>query len=462
MNKLSLYSFTIASIAAFASCEEDVSYNVFKDPSNIEFKIVESSVEFKGNATKPQVITVQSALFPSVTYSGNFRISNILDYSGKNEFKYEILPYATLKDTTYQVTFKAGNEEKNATIHLSPAAPGFLGLGWNLGNHFDTSDMTYGYWDQSTPTADLYTGLAALGFNSVRIPATWTNHMDADNKIDPLYMDEIAKNVDFAIAAGLNVVLNTHHDCFEDSLSWATNSPEDSAKVAHLIDTLWTQIAVHFANQGEKLMFETFNELHNGDDWSGSDEFYAITNQWNQIAVNAIRKAGGNNATRWIGIPGFAANAGLAIKSLKLPVDPANKLAVSVHCYDPYNFCIEGKSMAWGTNNADQAAIDQYMFDITDTFLNNGIPVYIGEFGCVTREDPKEEQYRLDYLKAFTNAARTYGLSCFLWDNFANKQSDGTVGGKECHFFVNHNDGTPADGVAQEAINAIVDGYKNK
>ena len=59
-----------------------------------------------------------------------------------------------------------------------------LGWGWNFGNHFDTSNTQWGYWDGiSQVTAAPFQKLAAAGAKTVRMPATWTNHMDDNNVI---------------------------------------------------------------------------------------------------------------------------------------------------------------------------------------------------------------------------------------------------------------------------------------
>ena len=176
-----------------------------------------------------------------------------------------------------------------------------LGWGWNLGNHFDTSDMSWGYWDgQTTIDATLFTKLAAAGVKTVRIPATWTNHIKAGTGTsdefplewaDAGYLDEVADVVDKAMAANLNVILNTHHDSFETDLAYAANIPFIAKADSTLIAQLWTAIATRFKDYGDKLIFETFNEVHGGDDWTtGSDAQFKMLNNWHQYAVDAIRK----------------------------------------------------------------------------------------------------------------------------------------------------------------------------
>ena len=117
--------------------------------------------------------------------------------------------------TAYDKEINLTWEVKALPINEAAAMTHKLGWGFNLGNHFDTSDTQWGYWDKATPTKAFYEKLAATGAKTIRIPATWTNHMNEDNIIDAAYLDEVAQNVSWAIEAGLNVILNTHHDSFE-------------------------------------------------------------------------------------------------------------------------------------------------------------------------------------------------------------------------------------------------------
>lgn len=435
------------------SCEDDKSYEIYQDPTDVAFQVDQASYEFKGNATRPQLVNFTSPVSPAVTYSGEWLEFAIQEFTPHYKYQYSILPKPSLDEQNYTITVKAGEVSQTINVHQTPADPGFLGLGWNLGNHFDTSNMQWGYWDHATPTADLYKGLAAAGFNSVRLPITWTNHMDATNKIDPAYMSEVAANVDNALAAGLKVIVNTHHDSFETALGAYIRSSADSAYYSELITSTWKQIATAFADRGQDLMFETFNEVHDGDNWSTSnDSLFDALNVWNQIAVNTIRATGGNNATRRIGVSGYAANIGLTADHLKLPNDPGNNLAVSVHNYDPYNFCLEADVNEWGTED-DKAAMENMMFNLADKYLNNGVQVYLGEFGCSKRANAADEPARLAWLKHFTRLARTYGLSLMLWDNASD------AGGKESHAYIDHNNGNVVD---ETALKAITDGYNNK
>ena len=118
---------------------------------------------------------------------------------------------ASVKAPAYSVSFttKAAPQPIN---NDATALTKKLGWGWNLGNHFDTSSgedgvhPQWGYWDNATPTQALYTNLKAAGASTVRMGVTWGNYQDAEWNIEASYIAEIKQNVEWAEAAGLNVI----------------------------------------------------------------------------------------------------------------------------------------------------------------------------------------------------------------------------------------------------------------
>jgi endoglucanase len=270
--------------------------------------------------------------------------------------------------------------------------------------------------------------------------------MDDNYVINAAYLDEVAGVVDKVIAAGMNAILNTHHDSFETDLGNAATNEETAKKDSTIIAELWKQVATRFASYNEKLIFETFNEIHAGDNWSsGTDAEYELLNKWNQYAVDAIRKTGGNNATRWIGVAGYAANIDMTIQHLVLPNDPANKLMVSVHCYDPYNFCTQPYASGdvapmWGHTNdatgAEELAVINQLYKLRKAYIENNIPCYLGEYGCVWRKTDAENAFRAYYLEFFCRAANLAGIPMFIWDNNTKSQDGESFG------YIDHADGS--------------------
>lgn len=346
-----------------------------------------------------------------------------------------------------------------------------LGLGFNFGNHFDAfyngtwagdkflyPDETC--WGNGKITETTMTSLYGAGFRTVRIPITWLKMIgDApDYKINEEWMARIKEVVGWAHDAGLNVIINTHHDedhyYGNESLGhrWlnimdATTSETVNTAVKEQIKGVWTNIANEFKDEGDYLIFESFNEINDGK-WgssANSSKQAQVLNQWNQVFVDAVRATGGNNATRWLGVPTYCASIAF-IKDFTMPVDPAGKTMLAVHSYDPYNFTLaEGlPQKLWGhyfTNNAnDEKYIREQMSILYNNFVAKDIPVYLGEFGCSMREYGTTEwkSYKY-YLEYFVKAAKSYGVPCFLWDN-GNKGA-----GSEHHAYIDHATGSYID-----------------
>ena len=406
------------------------------------------------------------------------------------------IPLALSEGTNYTITIPAGSIV--ASSDATASAPAFtlnfktkaapqavnndatalarrLGWGWNLGNHFDTSSSKDGepmsytengkvikYWDKATPAAQLYTNLKQAGASTVRIGVTWGNYQTADPwTIDAAYMAEVKQNVDWAEAAGLNVILNMHHDEYWLNIKDASTNNIINDQIKDRIAKTWTQIAATFKDKGDFLFFETFNEVQDGQWGWGTNRTdggkqYRTLNEWNQTAVDAIRATGGNNATRWIGVPGYASSPTFVVADdFTLPSDPANRIMVSVHFYDPSNFTLTpegtyGKS-EWGHTAAvgkfeegsNEDFVTRTFTSLYNKFVVNNIPVYIGEYGCVMHTNDRSNLFRNYYLEYVCRAAHTYGMPLCIWDN------NSVGGGDEHHGYFNHNDGTYLNNMQQ-------------
>ena len=347
-----------------------------------------------------------------------------------------------------------------------------LGLGWNLGNHFDAyvngvSSETG--WGNSKATQATMDAVKAAGFTTVRIPVTWLGHVgDApDYTIDPEWLHRVGEVVGYARNAGLKAIINIHHDG-ADGAHWLNpKACADDARVNTAtkarIAAIWRQIASYFADEGDYLMFESFNEIHDGK-WGGGDnvaEQSRILNQWNQTFVDAVRSVGGHNSDRWLGIPGYCTNIGHTIKYMVMPVDHADyRIMVSVHDYTPYQFTLEATRHEWGHTSVDtDGSWDEVYFrvfadKVKSNFLDKGIPVYVGEFGCGHHAEQKAEKYRAYYLEYVTKTFHDCGLAAIVWDNGA------TGAGKECHGYFDHGTGEYINNAA-EMVAAMVRGYSD-
>ena len=372
----------------------------------------------------------------------------------------------TVSAPAYKVSFTT--KEGAKPIHNEATAlTKKLGWGWNLGNHFDTSSgedgkpNQWGWWDNATPTATLYQNLKKAGASTVRICVTWGNYQTADPwTIDATYMADVRQNVDWAEAAGLNVILNMHHDEYWQDIKEAANNNLINDSMKDRIEKTWTQIAEAFKDKGDFLFFESFNEIQDGN-WGWGDnqkdggKQYKTLNEWNQLVVNTIRATGGNNATRWIGVPAYASSPKFALEnSFELPADAANRVMVSVHFYDPDAFTLSPEKAGYGVPEWGHTAatgkfiagtnedhVVETFQKLQEKFIANNIPVYIGEYGCVMHTSDRSNLFRNYYLEYVCRAAHTYNLPVCIWDN------NSTGGGNEHHGYFDHRDGTYLNGL---------------
>lgn len=354
-----------------------------------------------------------------------------------------------------------------------------LGLGWNLGNHFDAhvngvSGETA--WGNPKATAETFKMVKAAGFSTVRIPVTWLGHIGEapDYKIEDAWLDRIAEVVGYAEQAGLNVILNIHHDG-ADSQYWldivtAALNPEVHQQIIEQIEAMWSQIAWKFQDKGDFLIFEAFNEIHDGKWGWGANRTdggkqYKCLNEWNQAFVGAVRGAGGqNNMERILGIPAYCTNIDIAIETLEMPSDHLeDRLMVSVHCYDPSDYTLTAKYSEWGhTGSANKAPGDnegdlkKNFVKLYNHYVSKGIPVYLGEFGCANRANIREQAFQQYYLKYFGKLAKDYGVPAIIWDNGARGS------GNERHAFIDHGTGAYCSPEAESAIKALVKSYSNE
>ena len=301
-----------------------------------------------------------------------------------------------------------------------------------------------------------------------------------DYTIDATWLNRVYEVVQYAHNAGLYVIINTHHDENHHSITddngididtrWldiknaATNSTLN-AQIKEEISAFWKQVANKFADCGEWLILESFNEINDGG-WGWSTAFKAdptmqcnVLNEWNQVFVDAVRSTGGNNATRWLGVPSYAANAELT-KYMTVPEDPAGRIMISVHFYDPSDYTIGAAQYSdWGHTasagkkaaGGDEEHVKEIFGNLFSKYVDNNIPCYIGEFGCSVRNkaDSRAWAFYLYYLEYVVKAAKIYGLPCLLWDNGAKSY------GQEQHGYINHGTGAYI-GNSKEAIDKMV------
>lgn len=358
-------------------------------------------------------------------------------------------------------------QTKGETFHL--------GLGWNIGNQLDAyvnGVANETCWGNGKATQQTFDRLKQMGFESVRIPVTWLGHIGSapEYKIDEVWLGRVAELVEYAERAGLKAIINIHHDGMSSNhwldVKGASRDESVNTRVKAQLRSMWTQIAEKFKRKGEFLVFESMNEIQDGK-WGWGDNLtdggrqYAVLNEWNQVFVDAVRSVGGKNKRRYLGIPGYCTNIDLTLKHFRMPTDKVkNRLLLSVHYYDPHLFTLENRMDEWGHEaeknmgrRTDEQHVDSMFHLLKTNYVDKGVPVYIGEFGCTRRKNDSDERFRKYYLGYVCMKASENGLSMMYWDNGSRGR------GRECSGIIDHATGEYISN-GEEIVRVMTEAYK--
>lgn len=308
--------------------------------------------------------------------------------------------------------------------------------GWNLGNTFDAYN---GYslhakgtgmetnWVGAKTTPGLIAAIKEAGFNTIRIPVSWHNHVDENNVIDAEWIDRVREVADWALDLGMYVIVNTHHD---NDVKYYYPDEAHYSRSKEYLSAVWNQMAEKFKDCDDHLILESMNEprlvgtvyewnwTNNSSECQQAAEYI---NELNQLFVNIVRSSGGNNATRYLAVPAYCAAPWNAVRKVfRIPDDTAeNRIIVSAHAYTPYNFALNtGSSDKRFDLEKDQnkkSEIAGFMNDLYNTFIKNGIPVMMDEFGALDKNGNLQD--RVNFTAYYVASASARGITCVWWDN---------------------------------------------
>ncbi len=92
--------------------------------------------------------------------------------------------------------------------------------GWNLGNTLEATSASglasETSWGNPKVTKEQIDAVCEKGFDSIRIPITWGNHVGEapDYTIDPEWMDRVEEVINYALDDGMYVLIDSHHEEF--------------------------------------------------------------------------------------------------------------------------------------------------------------------------------------------------------------------------------------------------------
>ena len=356
--------------------------------------------------------------------------------------------------TLFMTSFRAAA----ADFETATEAVQRMGLGWNLGNTLeansqkvtDVGDAAYWgqqdlssetCWGQYVTQPELMKMMKDAGFGAIRVPVTWYNHMDIDGKVDPAWMARVHEVVDYVMDEGLYCIINVHHDTGADGSSFKSWLKADEANYQQnraRYEGLWRQIAEEFKGYGERLLFESYNEMldkysswcyasyssPNRYDATDATSAYNAINSYAQSFVNTVRATGGNNTQRNLIVNTYAAangyggwNAHLAEPLTKLtkPAGESSHIAFEVHAYP--SIVNNGKDRPIADIKSE---VDGMIQLLKETLGREGVPAIIGEWGT-SNVDAAETDYvkrpalMKQFCQYFVEKCKANGIAAFYW-----------------------------------------------
>lgn len=316
-------------------------------------------------------------------------------------------------------------------------------FGFNLGNSFDsspnevrpsaknhTSDEGTDYetiWGNPKTTKEMIVTIKNKGFNAIRIPVTWNQHLIDDGKgnvtVSPNFINRVKEVVNYAYDEGMYVIINSHHDTNDFSkgkpanyaleqtgLTWEMGIPymlfncqTNNESQCLNVKRLWTTLANEFKDYDNHLIFEDFNEIVglNRYDFTGDETQWKNLNNLNQAFVDAVRATGGNNSNRVLCLSasyGMSATNSNSMKYFNIKDTVPNKIIVQVHHYSKYTGSLT----------------DEHCKKIKEYFTDKGYPVIFGETGFDVQNN--SEYVNIAEATKQLTLCKNYGFKTFYWD----------------------------------------------
>ncbi|MGA1979422.1 MAG: glycoside hydrolase family 5 protein [Sedimentisphaerales bacterium] len=279
-----------------------------------------------------------------------------------------------------------------------------LGRGINLGNALDAPRE--GEWGV-TLKEEYFQLIKDAGFDSVRIPCRWSAHALTEKPytIDPNFFKRVDWAVNCALSRKLPVVLDIHH--------YAEAYADARGQKAKFL-ALWEQIASHYKDYPDTLIFELFNEPKR-------DLTDDIWNTYIKEAIPIVRRT---NPNRTIVVGPGDNNIVAHLKNLRIPEDDRN-IIVSIHYYFPLEFTHQGADWIkrgdpnswlgtkWTGSDAEKKAVTDEFDTAAAWAKEHNRPINLGEFGAYEKADMDS---RARWTAFVAKSAVERGFSFHYWE----------------------------------------------
>lgn len=194
-------------------------------------------------------------------------------------------------------------------------------------------------------TGNDFENLKQLGCDVVRLPINLHSMVlnQTDYTLDPLFLQFLDSVVTWAELNQIYLIIDNH--TFDPSVNTSPN-------VGTILNKVWKQLAAHYKNYSQYVIYEILNEPHG-----------ITTANWGTIQKNAIEAIRSEDSEHYIIVGGAEFNSIYELNKLPVYSDP--KLWYTFHFYEPFLFTHQGAS--WSSPSmADLAGVP---FPYNDTAM---------------------------------------------------------------------------------------------
>ena len=288
------------------------------------------------------------------------------------------------------------------TLSTQPESAPTLHRGVNMGNMLEAPNE--GEWGLYVEE-EYFEAIKATGFDFVRLPVRWNTHAveSTPYSIDPAFFARVDEIVSWALESDLTIIIDFHH---YEEMMWDPWGNKDRYL------GIWKQIAEHYRDAPQNVLFELLNEPN--------DQLNAAL--WNEYSHDALTVVRETNPTRDVIIGPVNWNAYDWVSTLDLPED--EYLIATFHYYLPFEFThqgaewVEDESNAWlGTTwdaaEEQKAEIARNFDSVAEWAKRDNVRILLGEFGAYSKA-PQESRIR--WTSFVAREAERHGFAWAYWE----------------------------------------------
>jgi endoglucanase len=278
-----------------------------------------------------------------------------------------------------------------------------IGRGINIGAALESPNE--GEWGV-TLEENYFQLIKDAGFDSIRLPISWSTHAMEEKPytVDPNFFNRIDWAVKNILSRQMAVIINIHH--------YRPLYQDPNGHMERFV-AIWRQIAQHYMDYPEALIFELLNE----------PEGNLKAEQWNEILKKTLAAVRQLNPHRTVVVGPVNWNGIKQLDTLELPKDD-HRIIVTAHYYSPFHFTHQGAPWSgevsktwlgtkWTGGDEEKRAITKDFDEAAAWAKANDRPLFIGEFGSYEKADIAS---RSRWTKFVADEAINHGFSFAYWE----------------------------------------------